>query len=138
MNDTTPLLSERLQFLREHLYPFGRGPYSVAEIRKQMADNGVAISDSQLRNILNGTTTRPGDDKIAALAKVFNVDTSVFSKDSEQWKAMEIWILDLEKQTTRRTLFAARARDSRRSSLRSRGHSFDTKIAELPKDDLDN
>ncbi|TVS26964.1 hypothetical protein [Corynebacterium sanguinis] len=117
---SAPDIGYRLRFLREHVHPISKPPYSFAQIRAMLADQGVTVSDSHLRALFAGAVRNPSFSTLEALAKIFKVNLGVFSSDAEQWNEVENWIVSTSSQVNQRRLATARGLRMRQKLIAQR------------------
>jgi len=127
------VLGYRLRFLREYVHPLTSGPYSFAELRSELANRGIVVSDSHLRNIFAGRVAAPSWPLILALADIFKVEETVFSDSEDRWKTIESWILTTSAQVEQRRLAAARGLKRREKLTARQSQLFAQPLDENPQ-----
>lgn len=127
------VLGYRLRFLREYVHPLTSGPYSFGELRSELANRDVIVSDSHLRNIFAGRVAAPSWPLILALADIFKVEETIFSDSEDRWKPIEAWILTTSARVEQRRLVAARGLKRREKLTARRSQLFTLPLGEHPQ-----
>ena len=81
-------LAEKVDRLFRVVHPEGRGPYSLREVARGIADmGGPTMSASFLHQLRNGQRDNPGIKYLKAIADFFGVSPSYFFDDEEGRRA---------------------------------------------------
>ncbi|MEV6968627.1 XRE family transcriptional regulator [Hamadaea sp. NPDC051192] len=84
--NAAPSLAERLSHLFETVHPAGRGPYTNSEaanlINKQAGRD--VITSVYLWQLRTGKRRNPSQDKLALIAKLFDVPLAYFTDDASE------------------------------------------------------
>lgn len=89
-------LAEKVDRLFRVIHPEGRGPYSLREVARGVADmGGPSMSASFLHQLRTGQRDNPGIKYLKAIADFFGVSPSYFFDDEEGARAQaEVTLLE--------------------------------------------